>query len=115
MDLGGRNHFAVLLTLLTERMCCDVLISNPFPSPAVPFPGLGVTVIHLVALCLELLMLLTEPSIGQLRTARIGTGAFGFSRHRVHLVSGHEKTSAVFHGGSLGSSPSDDNDIKSGM
>ena len=96
MNLGCRNNLSTLFTLLTKRVRRDVLVTNPFPSPAVPFLGFGVTVVHLIALHLELLVFFAKAFIGQPRASGIGTGAFWFFRHRAHLISGHEKPIFIY-------------------
>ena len=78
----GRRQLALLLTLLAERVCLDVAVTDSFPATAVALVGLGVTLVLIVLFVHDLLMLGTvlltysEPT-----AAGIGTGTFWFVGH----------------------------------
>ena len=71
---------------LAERMLGSVGFSNCCPGFTVAFPGFGISLILLVASCLSLCMLLTEPSIGKLRASREGTWSFRSSWHFIFPI-----------------------------
>jgi hypothetical protein len=78
----GRRQLALLLTLLAERVRLDEAVTDTLPASAVPFIGLGVTLILVVLFVHDLLMLGTvlltysEPT-----AAGIGTRTFRFVGH----------------------------------
>lgn len=87
-----RHHVpAVLETQFTERMAGHVGIPDLLPGPAVPFLRTGTPLILFVPLVHDLLVLLTVPTVRQVRAAWEGTGTFWFSRHSCHLLSGMKK------------------------
>ena len=87
-----RHHIPVMLqTQFAKRMAGYVSISDLLPGPAVPFLRTGTPLILFVPLVHDLLVLLTVPTVRQVRAAWEGTGAFGFSRHSCHLLSGMKK------------------------
>ena len=86
MHLLHGTQQSLLVALLTERVLLRIAVTNSFPRPAVPTAYSRVTVVLLVAAVLLFLMLLTEPSVCQLRTAGKGTGPLWFSWHLLHLL-----------------------------
>ena len=92
-----RHHVpAILQTQLTERMAGHVSIPDLLPGPAVPFFTHRTAFILFVPLGDDLLMLLTVPTVRQVRAAWIRTGAFRFSGHSCHLLSGNKKALQIF-------------------
>ena len=81
----------MLQTQFAKRMAGYVGIPDLLPGPAVPFLRTGTPLILFVPLVHDLLVLLTVPTVRQVRAAWEGTGAFGFSRHSCHLLSGMKK------------------------
>ena len=79
--LLSRDQLSVLLTQLTQRMRRSVSITDTFPRSAVSFSDSGIAVVFLVAFCFFLGVFLTEPTVGQLWTAGMGTGTLGFLGH----------------------------------
>ena len=87
-----RHHIpAMLQTQFAKRMAGYVSISDLLPGPAVPFFTHRTAFILFVPLGDDLLMLLTVPTVRQVRAAWIRTGAFRFSGQRCHLPSGMKK------------------------
>ena len=87
-----RHHIPVMLqTQFAKRMAGYVSISDLLPGPAVPFFTHRTAFILFVPLGDDLLMLLTVPTVRQVRTARVGTGSFGFPGQLCHLLSGNKK------------------------
>ena len=87
-----RHHIPVMLqTQFAKRMAGYVSISDLLPGPAVPFFTHRTAFILFVPLGDDLLMLLTVPTVRQVRAAWIRTGAFRFSGQRCHLPSGMKK------------------------
>lgn len=91
VDLFHHHVPAVLQAQLAERMAGHVGIPDLLPRPAVPFLGTRTSFILFVPLGDDLLMLLTVPTVRQVRAARKRTGPLGFSRHSCHLLSGNKK------------------------
>lgn len=92
-----RHHIpAMLQTQFAKRMAGYVSISDLLPGPAVPFFTHRTAFILFVLLGDDLLMLLAVPPIRQVRAARVRTGAFRFSRHSCHLLSGNKKALQIF-------------------
>ena len=81
VDFLCRGHPAFLLALLTQRMRRNVSVAYPFPRSAVPTAYSRVTVVLLVAAGFLFLMLLTEPSIREIRAAWVGAGSLRSFRH----------------------------------
>lgn len=90
----GKSPF--LKTLLTKRVCMHVPISDSFPRSSVPTLCCRVSVILLIAFGLQLLVFLAEPSVRQLRTARVGTGMLRFPWHQLTSLSVHKKSPTGF-------------------
>ena len=87
-----RHHVpAILQAHFTKRMVGHISISDLLPGPAVPFLCCRTTFILFVPLGDDLLVLLTVPTVRQVRAARKRTGPLGFSRHSSHLLSGNKK------------------------
>lgn len=87
-----RHHVpAVLQAHFTKRMVGHVSIPDLLPGPAVPFLTHRTSFILFVSFVDNLLVLLAVPPIRQVRAARARTGAFRFSRHSCHLLSGNKK------------------------
>ena len=87
-----RHHVpAILQAQFTQRMAGHVSIPDLLPGPAVPFFTHRTAFILFVPLGDDLLMLLTVPTVRQVRAAWIRTGAFRFSGQRCHLPSGMKK------------------------
>lgn len=87
-----RHHIPVMLqTQFAKRMAGYVSISDLLPGPAVPFFTHRTAFILFVPFVDNLLVLLAIPPIRQVRAARVRTGAFRFSRHSCHLLSGNKK------------------------
>lgn len=92
-----RHHIpAMLQTQFAKRMAGYVSISDLLPGPAVPFFTHRTAFILFVPLGDDLLMLLTVPTVRQVRAAWEGTGSFRFSRHSCHLLSGMKKALQIF-------------------
>lgn len=91
MNFFCSHQDPLFITQFTERMALHVTVTDTFPSPSIPTAYSRISVILLVASVLLLLMLLAEPSIGQLRTTRMRTRSLWFSWHFLHLPS-HRKS-----------------------
>ena len=79
------------LALLTQRVLGDITVADAFPRSAVPFTGGGVASVSFIFLCVLLGMSRAEPSVRQLGTAGVTTGAFWFIRHRAFSFQGITK------------------------
>ena len=86
----------MLQTQFAKRMAGYVSISDLLPGPAVPFFTHRTAFILFVPLGDDLLMLLTVPTVRQVRAAWVGTGSFGFPGQRCHLLSGNKKALQIF-------------------
>ena len=77
----------------TERMLTYILVSDSFPGSAVSSLGSRVSAILFIAFVFFLFMLLTESSLCQIRTARVGARTLRTSWH-FFLTScfGHKKS-----------------------
>ena len=95
VDLFGRYIDTVLQALLTHRMACSIAVPDSFPCSSIPAFDGRVTFISFIAFVLFLLMCLTEPAIGQVRTAGVRAWPFGPSRHCPHLHPVKTKTSGL--------------------
>lgn len=71
MNLFCGGQLALLLTLLTQRMRGDVAVADALPGSAIASAGSWVAVVLFIALRFQLLVFLTEPAVGELRTARV--------------------------------------------
>ena len=92
-----RHHIpSMLQTQFAKRMAGYVSISDLLPGPAVPFFTHRTAFILFVSFVDNLLVLLAVPPIRQVRAARVRTGAFRFSRHSCHLLSGNKKALQIF-------------------
>lgn len=80
--LFGRNQQSVLLAQLTQRVRCRISVTDSFPCTSVSFSDSRITVVIFITFCFFLGVFLTEPSVSQLRTARVRARSFGFSGHR---------------------------------
>ena len=82
--------------LLTERMRRDVSVAYFSPATSISFM-LRISTGKMLVVSLHkpsMFFAVASPAVGQIRTATISAGTFGFRWHRVHLDFGHEKTSA---------------------
>ena len=83
MHKRRKDVSALLFTHLTERMPCQVAITNPAPRSAIPLvlivAAREVVVVSLHNLLVRLTV--TAFSICKIRTARHAAGALRFSRH----------------------------------
>lgn len=83
----------LLLTLLAKRMNFNVSVSDSFPSTAVSFVRLRVSLIPIVVFVYFLLMLGTVlVSFSKPTTSGVGTGTLWFIGHSFTSLSGHKKS-----------------------
>jgi hypothetical protein len=81
MYLFGGREYASLPAFLAERVRRDIPVADSLPCAAIP-PTCGwIAFIFVVVRVCLLLMLLAIPAIHQLRTARVGAGAFRLLWH----------------------------------
>lgn len=78
-----RREPSLSVTLLAEWVSSDVPVSYLPPLRAVPLRGIVGTLVLIVFFISESLVLLTVPSFGKVRTARIGARLLRLSRHGV--------------------------------
>lgn len=94
MDEGCHACSLQPKALLAERMHCDVSVTNFLPRTSVPFV-LIVAAGKMLVMPLHqapMLLAVAHLAVGQVRTATVSAGAFGFRWHGIHL--GNRKTSA---------------------
>ena len=63
MDFFCRGQLALLLALLTQWVRGDVPVADALPGTAIAAAGCRVAVVLFVALCFQLLVFLTEPTV----------------------------------------------------
>ena len=71
---------------LAERMLGGIGFTNDCPCFTVAFPGFRISLVLLVASCFCFGMLLTEPSVSELRASREGAGSFWSFWHFVFPI-----------------------------
>ena len=91
VHLLSGGYAAFHLTPLAQRVDADIAVPYSLPGSAVAFAHGRVTVVLFIAPGLLFPMLLTEPSIRQLRTAGVGAGALRFVGQGDHLSFGHKE------------------------
>ena len=81
---------------LAQRMSRDISVTDFLPRTSVPLMLIVTTGKMLVMPLHQASMFLAvaRPTVGEIRTATVSAGAFGFRWHWLHLDFGHEKTSA---------------------
>ena len=97
------------LALFTQRMLGDVPVADTFPRSTVAFACSGVASVSFILLCVLLGMSRAEPSVRQLGTAGMTTGAFWFIWHRAFSFQGitkgrpgnRERPRAIFYNTSI--------------
>ena len=79
VDFLGFHIPVFLQTQFTQRMGGGITVADAFPGTTIPTLGFWVAVIFFIPLGFQFGVFLTEPAIGQLGTARVRAGAFGFT------------------------------------
>lgn len=92
MNFLGRNVPSFLKALLTQWMGSRITVTDTFPCPSISTAYSRIPVILLIAFILLFLMLLTEPSFRQLRTAGERTRTLWFPWHLLSPPNGHKKS-----------------------
>lgn len=89
----SHRRFAKPKAHLAEWMHRYVAVADFLPSTAVPFVLIVATGKMLIMPCHQFVMLIaiTAPLVRKIGTATKAAGAFGFLRHRFHLVLGMKK------------------------
>lgn len=98
MNLSSRCDLADLLTLLTQWMLSQLLVTNTSPRSAVAFLLCWITIIAFISLRFFLSMCFTKPFGRQVGTTGIRAWTLGFYGHQDHL-DGKQKTLAVLREG----------------
>ena len=80
-----------LETLFTQRMLCDVAVTDALPRSAVLAVDIGTALVFIVFSAFLCAVLITELSVTEIGTARVGARAQRFLRHRFTSL-GHEKS-----------------------
>lgn len=81
VNLLGFHKYSTLIALLTERMLCNIFVTDSFPCTAISTFTALVSSIFLIVAVHFLCMLLTVPPSHQCRTAWISTRFFRFAWH----------------------------------
>ena len=84
MHKRRKDISALLLALLTERMPCQVSVTNPAPRAAVPLVLIVATseMVIMPLHCFLVRLAVAALSIRKVRAARHAAGALRLSRHR---------------------------------
>jgi hypothetical protein len=83
MNFLCRFHTPFLLALFTQRVLMNVMVTDPFPGPAIAFSGCWVTIVPLITSGFLFDMFFTEPTRCQLGTARVRAGSLWFGWHQI--------------------------------
>lgn len=79
VDLLSFYEYSTIITLLTKRMLCSILVTDPLPCTAIPAFGILIpAVLFIITVCF-LPVLLTISPVCQFRTSGVSTGFLGLT------------------------------------
>lgn len=90
--LFDRGHASVFEAQLTQRVLCNIAVTDAFPCPSIGFVDVRVSLVLVVPLALGFLMGWAILTVSQPRAAGVCTWFLGTAWHLFHLDFGHKKS-----------------------